>query len=129
MLVSNIKTSLEILEHILVVVKTGWTKEAGAGNALGGVTDPLDPQACCWCMLGALYRASEVLGYVLMFKKSELLTNWELIEDCLSLNWSDIISFNGRETTTQADVVKLLESGITKLRNQLNALRTADNNR
>ena len=54
-------TDQHIIHQVLGVAKgliqKGWTTGVMARDANGSDVDPLDPAACQWCLVGALYRA------------------------------------------------------------------------
>ena len=44
---------IETVTELLAVHKR-WTTEAMARDEYGEPVDPMDPAACCWCLVGAL---------------------------------------------------------------------------
>lgn len=55
-------TTADILERAAVVLHRGWCRGALARNARGKKVMPEAPEACAWCMAGAVFRARYELG-------------------------------------------------------------------
>ena len=55
------KTSLnpKFFKAVERLVLSGWTQEALARDENGEPLDPCDPEACCWCMTGAIFKISD----------------------------------------------------------------------
>ena len=44
--------------HAAALIRKGWTRSTFARDADGEACDPISPRAQCWCLAGALLRAS-----------------------------------------------------------------------
>jgi|SRR5688572_5578872 len=41
-----------------------WTQKAHARDQCGNPVKPIEPSACCWCLLGAVARSSNEFGII-----------------------------------------------------------------
>ena len=55
-------TTNAILLKAAKLVERGWTRGAGARNAIGEAVSPIAPLACRWCASGAITRAVYTTG-------------------------------------------------------------------
>ena len=69
----------EILEHAWRVIERSesWTQTAAARDRTGAKVAPDDPDACCWCAIGAVEKAVADLGLdpTLVFDVVDILCN------------------------------------------------------
>ena len=87
----------------------GWTKRCLAKNKKGDPVSVTDPEATCFCALGAIYRVCNIdIGQTITLKEVEAL---ELIFDYTHYVIKDsesIIKWNDKLFRTQSDVVRAL---------------------
>jgi len=51
-------TTLEVLRGARAKIAQGWCQGASARDADGQLTGVTQPDACCWCAIGAVYAAA-----------------------------------------------------------------------
>ena len=94
-------TYLEILKDAreLIGDPARWTQDAYARNVDGKTTDPLNPDAVCWCAVGSIIK----------------FTGSRLTEFVLSkyANGMSLISFN--DNHTHAEVLSVFDRSIADL--------------
>ena len=96
----NVREALIAVRELLTDPKH-WTQGFYARDEAGGLMDPKDSRAACWCLLGACrkvadtYDNSERLGIFLSGVQDE-----------------SIVSFNDHPLTKHEDVLNLLDKTI-----------------
>lgn len=55
-------TAADILERAAAMLRRGWCRGVLARDAHGEAVMPEAPEACAWCMAGAVFRARYELG-------------------------------------------------------------------
>lgn len=83
-------TEEEIVVSMKGLIKRGWCRGVLARNGEGIQWDPLDDQACCWCLLGALLKTtrSQIDRQTFLEKLSRYILNdaIDLLDDFLNRN-------------------------------------------
>jgi hypothetical protein len=111
-----------ILQKTREYIEQGWTQNAMArmGNSQG--VDPVDPRATCWCLVGALRRATHfsptmtltahayARSYRAFSATHDYLAQFIPLDDI-----DDMILFNDAEETTQEDVIAVLDKALKRL--------------
>lgn len=88
-----------VIEKALELVRRGWCQRASARDAAGNAVSPMDTEACCWCLDGALLVATDsALEYL---QASVAVSN--------ALGGKGYIGWNDTPGRTQNEVVSLLE--------------------
>lgn len=126
------KRTSEILIEALNILSSPakWTQGAMARDADSVTISAINPDAICWCLDGALYKAAWELGYAPTIDAT--MTNEEnkelreLFSDITHAFASELktdnrfshVHFNNDIDTTYQDVTQLLENTITHLKNE-----------
>lgn len=83
-----------------------WTQGTEARNAMGRHVDPEDPDATCWCMLGAVkVEVGAGIGC-----DEEASRRFYEAKAVLRAHGGDVVTFN--DAGTHADVLALLDRAI-----------------
>lgn len=80
-------------------VRFGWTQGVCARNSEGEEVDVDSPEACCWCILGAVGIAAD---------KNESI-NQQAFTSYFMKKWGGISVWNDNPNRTKEEVVALLE--------------------
>ena len=88
-----------VIEKALELVRKGWCQRASARDASGNSVSPMDTEACCWCLDGALLVACDGMA--------EYLTASRTVSE--ALGGKGYIGWNDTPGRTQDEVVSLLE--------------------
>jgi len=75
-----------------------WTQGTAARNVEGRHVTSTDPNATCWCLMGAVWKHAPFIGFDAM---NSLLSN------------GGNATFNDARTTTHSDILSYLDSRIT----------------
>jgi len=109
-----------IIQNARDYIEEGWTQRAMAriGNGFG--IDPVDPRATCWCLVGALRRATH-FSNTMSFTENAFARSrrafsqaYNYLEPLIPYG-EDMIGFNDAEETTQEDVLKVLDTALKRL--------------
>jgi hypothetical protein len=87
-----------------------WTQGELARDADGNPEDEYQPEAVCFCSVGALMRAARVVGDDLNEARFGAFTQVGNIT--LDLRGLTIVEFNDAEDTTHADVLAVFDKAI-----------------
>ena len=104
-------TGIDILERAKVLfTEKGWVKAALAKNADGHpLSDPHDPSAASYCLLGGLIAASGCHDLTSPYSDA-----WRALQ-----RQGDLVEFNNAPETTLEDVLERLDIGIAHLKEQV----------
>ena len=107
--------TIEILEGMLKLLKKpgGWMQGSfsnGKYTYKGKKPSWSDPQATCFCLIGAGLNVTQAE----MWKDTEL---WEK-EIEKTLNGQSVPGFNDKRSTTHADVIRVLNQTIERLKKE-----------
>ncbi len=58
----EVKTTPQILRDAAVLIRRGWTQGVAAREADGVTCAATDAKATCWCLIGAVTAASDLVG-------------------------------------------------------------------
>lgn len=113
-------TVSEILSAAADLIETrGWTQGAAARDPKGAAVDGQDPDACCWCAIGAINRATPARSF------EEFQAAMTTVERVLELpserdTWGlyPLASWNDDPSRTQAEVVQALRQASEKGRSE-----------
>lgn len=104
--------TLELLKSMRGKIATGWTQGCSARNRQGNPVVPSSPEACQWCLLGAV-TAMESAHYRTTVEQR---TNvWRIINQLLE-NRNELqmpSAFNDNPARTQREVLELLDEAIS----------------
>ena len=89
--------------HELLATPDRWTKGRFAADTSGHGVAPSNPEATCFCMLGALRRCYPALEEYLAIRKR--LGKW--LHETYGI--SSVVVFNDAEERTHSDVVNVLK--------------------
>jgi hypothetical protein len=114
--------TVDDLLNISALVREGWTQSCSARNAYGEATAAADPQACCWCLTGALARAIPYGPAVENIERRLAATKalntalrtrprWTIADSSIE-DRSHLEVWNDQRERTQAEVVELVEQAI-----------------
>ena len=93
----------------LIASPENWTKGAGARNAHGVPVSVDDSQAVCFCSMGAMDRAIEILDM------DYSVGIYDYLYKNIPTNHTNLItSYNDAESTTHDDVVNFFKIAIQK---------------
>lgn len=110
--------TVRVLEEVRALLsdEKRWTQHAWARTPSGYEVYPLNPQASCWCLLGAIER---VTGEQPKFEATDcvLLPLWEemMRRHPDATDTETLTAFND-DYARHADVLKLLDDTIARLR-------------
>jgi hypothetical protein len=118
------KQILEVLVEAKKLLEAGWTKEVYARGPDGVNASFMDPDACSFCAIGAVYRAAEDKEKDVPFPTDLS----EQVGDYLNNAWMQLFrndpalclsEWNDRKTTTKEDVLNFYSRVIEKLSQQV----------
>ena len=95
-LLKQVRALLDKPEH--------WTKQTVARNDKQESVETTDESATCWCVMGAFWK---------------LTNNAIRTSDMGQIMNNHLASFNDKETTTHADIVRLLDARINKFEQRI----------
>ena len=104
------KTLIRIITRAKnLLIKNKWVRNSFAINQQGAPTDPYDPNACGFCLEGAVIRAKhEIDDHI----GSHLITDFtdHYILGITENNYSSLISYNDSHVTTKKEAVETLKN-------------------
>jgi len=63
-----------VIDAVIATLRKGWCKKLAAVNAYGDQVDARDPNACAWCLVGAVKATLDFRdGYNLLHALDELI--------------------------------------------------------
>lgn len=89
-----------------------WIKYEEAQDANGKAVLGENPDACCWCLIGAMMRVSKDGEHVDLGRVSDLSNAIYNALGEVPLNRPTLVSFNDAANTTQDDVLALIRKAI-----------------
>src|ERR1700743_869307 len=100
-------TYLEILKDAreLIADPSRWTQDSYARDVDGKTTDPINPDAVCWCAVGAIMKVKGSVGSVIIQRPLGPLAEYT--------NGTSLISFN--DNHTHAEVLSVFDRSIADL--------------
>jgi hypothetical protein len=101
-----------IVARDLIKTPNKWTQRAFARDANGDNVDPSDSRAFCFCILGALLKASRITGCSSTLAVSH-------VKSSLCYDNRSIFAFNDDPLRTHDEVIEVLDYGIEKAKNTL----------
>ncbi len=107
------KSTVEVLREARQLIEDPerWTRNDWAVNDVGDRLKPRDPNACAWCLGGAVARVVDDNG----FEEAEVpftdigVGAWAALEDAAG---EDPINFNDGSANTHADILRAFDSAI-----------------
>jgi hypothetical protein len=103
------KSVIEVLKEARAKIAIGWTQGPPAVNANGLSVDPMSPDACKWCGLGAIYAVSKNLNIELWDEADAFISGQARIAGD-----AGIVHFNEKPGRTQSEVVELFSKAIER---------------
>ena len=124
-------STTKILEEARSIIedKKNWTKGSIALDAKGRDVWASSPQACRWCVSGAIVRAAESLNldtqkrhdaikYLTDVTRTHISERWEREPEYITIfNDASITMFNDAVETTHQDVLDVLDTAIKRKEN------------
>ena len=107
------KTLVRILTRAKnILIRNKWTKETYAKDHHGFFVEPQSPDACQFCMAGAILLAADQIQEN---ADKHLLLGYanEYIREITGERYATLINYNDRHTTTKKEAVATL-AGITE---------------
>lgn len=123
------KNDLRKIEKVINLTKEilnkGWTKGAWARDKRGNAVDSDSPNACSWCLLGAIILAEETvrLGAYPAARLNLALTDIVKRDD--TVQWG-ITGYNDREDVTLPDVLSSLDQALARVKAEFEDLAEPD---
>jgi hypothetical protein len=107
-----VTTALEVLQEARNILESPgrWCQLHYALNDQGTSTDPLDPRAQRFCLLGAIERAAHHLGFPYWTRREP-----DLLAPLYELVQGPITEFNDAPERKHKDILDLLDQTIKKL--------------
>jgi len=99
-------TPVEIIDHVTSLIQKGWCKEAYALNAQGMEVSFEDPNATCFCLSGALWRAETDLK---AFGPASILVRDTVEIVARGVCGYGITMFNDTKEVSKEDVLRVLQ--------------------
>ena len=106
-------TAEQVLDAVEELLRSGWTRRAWARTPNGTAVNWKSPDACQFCLTGALYRIGmkldvEVIPFMNAMKKSILVPSLASFNDNLATDFSDILHLisQTREVASDIEVCK-----------------------
>lgn len=109
----NSVLELMIEAKALIEDESKWTKGYYAHDSEGSLREALDPQAVCFCSVGALIKVAGGYDYPqsLQIDRAEA-----VLSDCVKIStdgWGqDIVEFNDAKDNTHQDVMAVWDKAI-----------------
>lgn len=97
--------AFDALFDVRDVLTKGWTQYARARRRDGNAVDPSSPEACSWCMLGALQKVMPVA--------ETRLVALDAIYSSMVTQFIPITTFNDHDNRTQGQVLQTINNAIT----------------
>lgn len=104
-------TAVDVLEFSRDLIKAGWTRGVWAEDCEGNCVDINDPDACQFCLLGALKRAQHVLKPNIL----TILRADDALVRALPKEYRSPIKFNDDQLTEER-VIDLVDRAIAALK-------------
>ena len=108
----------EVLMSAKELIQKGFTKDVIARDSMGAATHSGDPNAVCWCSVGAINKAvrDHEAAYCLVGTRPVNTVAYDLAQAHCPLHSNgrrmELDEFNDSAWTTQADVVALFDAAI-----------------
>ena len=103
----NVTATLRDASHL---VRKGWVQGVFARNERGSEVPPLNPDACQFCMGGAIWRAASTVGDLAIRQQLEVAARAQVLRAITP--GSSISGWNDDKRRTKPEVVEALRNAI-----------------
>lgn len=119
--VVSMSKALVVLQKARKLIERGWAKRYMALNQDGDPTLPDYPNACKWCLGGAIFASMPAMG-----TDTHTLAIYHIREELVRTKnpCVHITDFNDDEVTTKEDVLSIIDGTILKIQNLIDGHTT-----
>lgn len=101
-------TPLTLLQNTRALIVRGWNQGTFAQNAKGEAVTSGDPEACSWCLIGALGTAAK--DHETAFDRA-----YDILRKLMPIGSYSLSLWNDLPGRTQADVLALIDRAIAQM--------------